>query len=119
LFKVSSRLNGKNAGVHFLAKEVLGPLHGLSILEEGQGPENLFLVVAELLQGQVQIQCTGVEKGSTGASFTKEVEQRGEFWPHPLFGQGRRDNRRGRQGYRRQSDCWSGGRVSYELGELL
>ena len=119
MFKVSSRLNGKNAGVHFLAKEVLGPLHGLSILEEGQGPENLFLVVAELLQGQVQIQCTGVEKGSTGASFTKEVEQRGEFWPHPLFGQGRRDNRRGRQGYRRQSDCWSGGRVSYELGELL
>jgi len=124
LFKVSPRLNGKTAGVCFLAKEVLGPLRGSSILEEGQGPENLFLVAAELLQDQVQIQHTGVEEGLTGASFTREVGQRGEFWPRLLFGQGgrgqgRRDNKRGRQGYWRWSDCWSGGRASHELGELL
>jgi len=86
LFEVSPRLNGKNTGVCFLAKEVLGPLCGLSILEEGQGPENLFLVTAELLWGQAQIQCTGVEEGSTRASFTREVGWRGEFWPRPLFG---------------------------------
>jgi len=55
LFKVSPGLNGKNAGVCLLAKEVLRPLCGLSILEEGKGPEDLFLIAAELLQGQVQI----------------------------------------------------------------
>jgi len=55
LFKVSPRLNGKNASVRLLAKEVLGPLYGSSILEEGKGPENLFLITAELLWGQAQI----------------------------------------------------------------
>jgi len=110
LFEVSPRLNGKNASIRFLVKEVLGPLHGSSILEKGQGPENLFLVAAELLWGQAQIQHTGVEEGSTGASFTREVGQRGEFWPRPLFGWGgrgwgRRDNRRRRHGYWRRSNC--------------
>jgi len=110
LFEVSPRLNGKNAGIHFLAKEVLRPLHGSSILEKGQGPENLFLVAAELLWGQVQIQHTGVEEGSTEALFIREVGRRGEFWPRLLFGWGgwgwgRRDNRRRRHRYRRQSDC--------------
>jgi len=55
LFEVSPRLDGKNAGVRLLAKEILGPLHGSSILEEGKGPENLFYIAAELLWGQAQI----------------------------------------------------------------
>jgi len=55
LFKVSPGLNGKNAGVCLLAKEVLGPPCSLSILEKGEGPEDFLLVAAELLQGQVQI----------------------------------------------------------------
>jgi len=115
LFEVKPRLNGKNASVCLLVKEVLGPLRGLSILEEGKSSENLFLVVAELLWGQAQIQYTRIEKGSTGALFTGEVRGRGEFWPRPLFGRGgrgrrRRDSRRGRHRYWRQSDCWSGGK---------
>jgi len=52
LFKVSPGLNGKNASVHLLVKEVLGPLHSPSILEEGKSPEDFLLVTAELLQGQ-------------------------------------------------------------------
>jgi len=96
----------------------------LSILEEGKSPENLLLVAAELLWDQAQIQRTGIEEGSTGASFTREVGGRGEFWPRPLFGWGRwgwrrRDSQRRRHGYQRWSDCWSGGRAGYELGELL
>jgi len=55
LFEVSPGLNGKNAGVHLLAKEVLGLPCSLSILEKGKGPEDFFLIAAELLQGQVQI----------------------------------------------------------------
>jgi len=124
LLKVKPRLNGKNAGVRFLAKEVFGPLRGSSILEESKSPENLFLVAAELLWGQAQIQCTGIEEGSTRASFTREVEGRGEFWPRPLFGWGgrgrrRKDSWRREHGYQRRSDCWSGGKAGHELSELL
>jgi len=124
LFEVNPRLNGKNAGVRFLAKEVLGPLRSSSILEEGKSPENLFLIIAELLRGQAQIQHTGIEEGLTRALFTGEVGGRKEFWPCPLFGQGgqgwkRRDSRRRRHGYQRRSDCWSGGKTSHELSELL
>jgi len=55
LFKVGLGLDGKDTSVCLLVKEVLGPLHGLSILKEGKGPEDLFLVIAELLWGQVQV----------------------------------------------------------------
>jgi len=48
-FEVSPGLNGKNAGVCLLAKEVLGPSYSLSILEKGKGLENFLLVAAELL----------------------------------------------------------------------
>jgi len=124
LFEVKPRLNGKNAGVHLLAKEILGPLRGSSILEEGKSPENLFLVTAELLWGQMQIQHTGIEEGLTRASFTREVGGREEFWPHLLFERGgrgwrRRDSWRRGYRYQRRSDCWSGGRTGHELSELL
>jgi len=55
LFKVDLGLNWKNAGVCLLAKEVLGPLCGMSVFEKGEGPKDLFLVTAELLQSQAQI----------------------------------------------------------------
>jgi len=122
LFKVDPGLNWKNAGVHLLVKEVLGPLHSTSVLEEGEGPKDFFLVAGELLWGQMQIQSAGVEKGLSGAPFAREVWRRREFWPRPLFERGGRDrgrraDRRRRRGYRRRSDCWDGS--GYELSKLL
>jgi len=55
LFKVDPGLNWKNAGVCFLAKEVLGLLCSTSVLEKGKGPKDLLLVTAELLRSQAQI----------------------------------------------------------------
>jgi len=49
LFEVGLGLNGKNTGVCFLAKEVLGPPHSPSILEKSEGPEDFLLIIAELL----------------------------------------------------------------------
>jgi len=73
LFEVSPGSNWEDTSVHLLAKEVLGPLRSTSILEEGKGPEDFFLVAGELLQDQAQIQCAGVEKGSSGTPFAGEV----------------------------------------------
>jgi len=86
LFKVGPGLDGKDASVHLLVKEVLGPPCSLSISEKGEGPKDFLLITAELLWGQVQIQHTGVKEGSTRVSFTGEVRGRREFWPCPLFG---------------------------------
>jgi len=86
LFKVGPGLDGKNAGICLLAKEVLGLSHSLSILETSEGPKDFLLIAAELLGNQVQIQHTGVKKGLTGVSFTGEVRGRKEFWPCLLFG---------------------------------
>jgi len=101
LFEVDPGLNWKNASVRLLAKEVLGPLHSISVLEEGEGPKDFFLVAGKLLWGQMQIQSAGVEEGSSGAPFTREVGERGKFRPYLLFrrsGRSRegRCNRRGR-----------------------
>jgi len=52
LFEVDPKLDGKDASVHFLAKEVLGPLRGSSIFEKGEGPQDFLLVAAELFRGQ-------------------------------------------------------------------
>jgi len=52
LFEVSPGLDRKNAGVHLLAKEVLGPPHGTSIFEKGEGPKDSLLIAAELLWSQ-------------------------------------------------------------------
>jgi len=60
LFEVDPGLNWKNTGVRLLAKEVLGPLRSTSVLEEGEGPKDFFLVAGELLQGQAQVQSAGV-----------------------------------------------------------
>jgi len=48
LFEVGPGLDRKDAGVHFLAKEVLGPPRGMSVFEEGEGPQDFLLVAAEL-----------------------------------------------------------------------
>jgi len=122
LFEVDPGLNWKNASVCLLAKEVLGPLRSTSVLEEDKGPKDFFLIAGELLWDQTQIQSAGVEEGSSGAPFAREVWRRGEFWPRPLFGwggwdRGRRADRRQRRGYRRRSDCWDGS--GYELSKLL
>jgi len=106
LFKVSPELNWENTSVCLLAKEVLRSLRSTFILEEGEGPEDFFLVTGELFQDQVQIQHAGVEEGSSRAPLAGKVWGRGEFWPCSLFRQsgwsrGERSNQRGR--YR----CWS------------
>jgi len=49
LFEDSPGLNGKNAGICLLAKEVLGLLRSSSILEEDKGPEDFLLIIAEWL----------------------------------------------------------------------
>jgi len=107
-----------------LVKEVLGPPHSSSLFEEGEGPEDFLLVVAELLQGQVQIEGAGVEEGPTRTLFPREVWGRGEFWPCLLFRRsiqdwGRGANRRRRCECLRQSNGRSRSGASYELGELL
>ena len=48
LFEVGPGLDGKDAGVHFLAKEVLGPPRSSSIFEKGEGPQDFLLITAEL-----------------------------------------------------------------------
>jgi len=52
LFEVGPRLDRKNAGVRLLAKEVLGPPCGTSVLEKGKGPKDFLLITAELLRSQ-------------------------------------------------------------------
>jgi len=104
LFEVGPGLNGKNASVCFLAKEIFGPSCNPSILKKGKSPEDFFLIAAKLLQGQVQIEGTGVEEDPTGTSFTRKVWGRGKFWPCSLFRPssqdwGRRADRRRRCGY--------------------
>jgi len=49
LFEVGLGLNGKNASICLLIKEVLGPPCSPSILEKGKGPEDFFLITAEPL----------------------------------------------------------------------
>jgi len=110
LFEVGLGSNWEDASVHLLAKEVLRLLHSTSILEEGEGLEDFFLVAGELLRGQAQIQYAGVEEGLSGTPFTREVWRRREFWPHLLFGRGgrnweRRADRQRRQEYWRWSNC--------------
>jgi len=49
LFEIDPGLNWKNASVRLLTKEVFGPLRSMSVLEEGEGPKDFFLVAGELL----------------------------------------------------------------------
>jgi len=51
-FEVGPRLHRKNAGVHLLVKEVLGPPRSTSVFEKGEGPKDFLLITAELLQSQ-------------------------------------------------------------------
>jgi len=52
LFEVGPRLDRKNTSVRLLAKEVLGPPCGTSVLEKGEGPKDFLLIAAELLWSQ-------------------------------------------------------------------
>jgi len=51
LFEVGPGLDRKNAGVCFLAKEVLGLSCSLSVLEKGEGSKDFLFITAKLLQG--------------------------------------------------------------------
>jgi len=52
LFEVGPGLDGKDASVRFLAKEVLRPPRDASVFEEGEGPQDFLLIAAELFRGQ-------------------------------------------------------------------
>jgi len=75
-------------------KEVFRLPGGSSILEKSESPEDFFFVTTELLQGQAQIQHTGVEESLTRTLFAREVWRRGEFRPCLLFRQSGQDQRR-------------------------
>jgi len=82
LVKVTLGLKGKDTSVYFLSKEVLRLLGSLISLEECKGLEYLFLFADELLQGQANIEGTGVEKGSAGTLVSVKVWGRQEFGVH-------------------------------------
>jgi len=73
LVKVASGLKGKDTGICFLFKEVLGLLGSTTSLEEYKDLEYLFLFAGELLWSQANIEGTGVEKGSTGTLVFMKV----------------------------------------------
>jgi len=116
LFEVNPGLNWKNASVHLLAKEVLGPLHSTSILEEDEGPKDFFLVAGELLWGQTQIQSAGVEEGSSGALFAGEVGGRGKFRPCFCLDEAAEA---GEEGVTGGGDTGIGGRAMVDAGAEL
>jgi len=51
LFEVGPGLDGKNAGIRLLAKEVLGLPRSSSVLEKGEGSKDFLFITAKLLQG--------------------------------------------------------------------
>jgi len=51
LLEVPPGWYGENAGVCFLTEDVLGPFGSTTILEKRESPENLFLLIVELLRG--------------------------------------------------------------------
>jgi len=51
LLKVSPGLDREDASVHFLAKHVFRPLDGTTTFEECESPEDLLLLIVELLRG--------------------------------------------------------------------
>jgi len=51
LLKVSPGLNREDASVRFLAKHIFGPLGGTTTFEECESPEDLLLLIVELLWG--------------------------------------------------------------------
>jgi len=124
LFKVGPGSNWEDASIHLLVKKVLGPLCSTSILEEGKGPEDFFLIAGKLLWGQVQIQCAGIKEGLFRTLFAREVWGREEFWPCSLFrrsswSRGGRSNWRRRHRYQRWSNGWCRSGVGHKLGDLL
>jgi len=50
LLKVSPGLDREDASVHFLAKHIFGPLDGTTTFEEYECPEDLLLLIMELLR---------------------------------------------------------------------
>jgi len=51
LLKVSPGLNREDASIRFLAKHIFGPLGGTTTFEECESPEDLLLLIVELLWG--------------------------------------------------------------------
>jgi len=55
LLKVSPGLDRENASVRFLTKHVFGPLGSTTTFEEHESPEDLLLLIVELLWGQTDV----------------------------------------------------------------
>jgi len=79
LLKVSLGLDREDASVCFLAKHVFGPLGSTITFEECESPEDLLLLIVELLRGQTDVQGAGVQERTAVVMFSAEVQGRGEF----------------------------------------
>jgi len=116
LFEVGPGLNWENASVCLLAKEVLRPLRSMSILEEGEGPEDFFLITGELLWGQAQIQHAGVKESLSRALFAREVWGEGSFGLACCLDRVARAEERG---LTRGGDIRIGGKATVDVGTEL
>ena len=114
LFKVPLGLNRKDASVRFLTEHVFGPLGGMTIFEECEGPENFLLFIVELLWGETDVEEAGVQKCVAIVTFSTKVQRTGELGTclsHHQSGGQRHQRRR----YRWGRYVWYGqrGGVSY------
>jgi len=82
LLKVSSGLDREDASVHFLAKHVFGLLGGTTTFEECESPEDLLLLIVELLRGWTDVQGAEVQEHTAVVMFSAEVQGKGEFGTH-------------------------------------
>jgi len=55
LLKVSPGLDREDASIHFLTKHIFRPLSSTTTFEERESPEDLLLLIVELLWGQADV----------------------------------------------------------------
>jgi len=109
LFEVPPGLDRENTSVCFLTEHIFRPLGSTTTFEECEGPEDFLLFIVELLQGQADVERTGVQKRMAIMTFSTEVQRTGELGTHPSHCQsGRR--RHQRRWYERRRCVWYGQR---------
>jgi len=77
LLQVSLGLDREDTSVCFLMKHVFGPLGGTTTFEERKSPEDLFLLILELLWGQADV--TVVLWTSSHILYSLPLHQKGNI----------------------------------------
>jgi len=77
LLQVSLGLDREDTSVCFLMKHVFGPLGGTTTFEEHKSPEDLFLLILELLWGQADV--TVVLWTSSHILYSLPLHQKGNI----------------------------------------